>query len=100
MLLEMAENEVNRLGEEKKQQEAKANAQSEAQSETQSEPAEEEAPAKPALTPTAARLARVAAIAASKPTTTAPGAIEVDDASSISAESIDLSAFRSSRIRV
>lgn len=100
MLLEMAENEVNRLGEEKKQQEAKANAQSEAQSETQSEPAEAEAPAKPALTPTAARLARVAAIAASKPTTTAPGAIEVDDASSISAESIDLSAFRSSRIRV
>lgn len=96
MLLEMANNEVKRLEEEKKQQEDEAKAQSEAQSES----VEEDAPAKPPLNPTAARLARLAAIAASKPTTTAPGTIEVDDASSISAESIDLSAFRSSRIRV
>lgn len=96
MLLEMANNEVKRLEEEKKQQEEEAKAQSEAQSES----VEEDAPAKPPLTPTAARLARLAALAASKPTTTAVGTIEVDDASSISAESIDLSAFRSSRIRV
>jgi pyruvate/2-oxoglutarate dehydrogenase complex dihydrolipoamide acyltransferase (E2) component len=97
MLLEMATNEVKRLEDEKKQREEE---EAKTQSEAQSESAEEDAPAKPPLTPTAARLARLAAITASKPTSTAPGTIEVDDASSISAESIDLSAFRSSRIRV
>ncbi|KAJ5900929.1 uncharacterized protein N7473_004999 [Penicillium subrubescens] len=99
MLLEMANNEVKRLEEEKKQQEEE---EAKAQSESQSESVEEDAPAKPPLTPTAARLARLAAITAgaSKPTSTAHATIEVDDASSISAESIDLSAFRASRIRV
>ncbi|CEJ58433.1 hypothetical protein PMG11_07088 [Penicillium brasilianum] len=97
MLLEMATNEVKRLEDEKKQREEE---EAKTQSDAQSESVEEDAPAKPPLTPTAARLARLAAITASKPTTTAPGTIEVDDASSISAESIDLSAFRSSRIRV
>lgn len=90
MLLDMANNEVTRLEEEKRQQQAQA-------------PTEEnETPAKPPPTPTAARLARIAAIANKRPSTSseAPGTIEVDDASSLSAESIDLSAFRSSRIRV
>jgi len=95
MLLEMANNEVKRLQEENQQQEDETRAQSEARSESVAE----DASAKP-LTPTAARLARISALAASKPTTTAPGTIEIDDASSISAESIDLSAFRASRIRV
>jgi hypothetical protein len=99
MLLEMANNEVKRLEEEKKQQEEE---EAKAQSDSQSESVEEDASAKPPLTPTAARLARLAAITAgaSKPTSTAHATIEVDDASSISAESIDLSAFRASRIRV
>ena len=100
MLLEMANSEVKRLQQEKKQQQEEEEAK--AQSEAQSKPVEEDAPAKPPLTPTAARLARLAAITAgaSKPTSTVHGTIEVDDASSISAESIDLSAFRASRIRV
>lgn len=89
MLLEMANKEITRLEEEKKQQQVQA-------------PTEEnETPAKPPSTPTAARLARIAAIANKQLSTSeAPGTIEVDDASSLSAESIDLSAFRSSRIRV
>ncbi|KAJ5159837.1 uncharacterized protein N7482_006841 [Penicillium canariense] len=96
MLLEMADSEVERLEEEKKQQTEETTGQADAPS----QPTEEDAPAKPPPTPTAAHLARFAAIAARKPTVAAPGTIEVDDASSISAESIDLSAFRSSRIRV
>lgn len=96
MLLEMTNNEIKRLQEENKQQEEEAKTQIEAQSQS----TEEDPSAKPSPTPTAERLARVAAIAAGKPATTAPGTIEVDEASSISAESIDLSAFRSSRIRV
>lgn len=90
MLLEMVDNEVKRLEEEKKQQ----------QTQSPPEDKENEAPAKPPQTPTAARLARIAAIANKPPSADTPGTIEVDDASSISAESIDLSAFRSSRIRV
>ena len=98
MLLEMANGEVTRLTEEKKQQEE----EKKQQSEQQPEAAEEEAPAQAPLTSSAARLARISAITSSKPSTaaTSGGAIEVDDASSASAESIDLSAFRSSRNRV
>jgi hypothetical protein len=92
MLLEAAINEVDRIMAEKKQQE-----DLEAQ---QADGTAQDAPPKPPPTPSAARLARVAAIASSKPSTTTAGAIEVDDNSSLSAESIDLSAFRSSRIRV
>ncbi|OQE44519.1 hypothetical protein PENCOP_c002G07850 [Penicillium coprophilum] len=91
MLLEAAINEVDRIMAEKKQQEE--------HEQKQQEGTAEEGPPKPAPTPSAARLARVAAIAANKPSMTMAGAIEVDDNSSISAESIDLSAFRSSRIR-
>ncbi|KAJ5496414.1 hypothetical protein N7463_008401 [Penicillium fimorum] len=92
MLLEAAINEVDRIIAEKKQQEE--------HEQKQQEGTAEEGPPKPAPTPSAARLARVAAIAANKPSMTMAGAIEVDDNSSISAESIDLSAFRPSRIRV
>ncbi|KAJ6019673.1 hypothetical protein N7499_009361 [Penicillium canescens] len=92
MLLEAAINEVDRIMAEKKQQE-----DLEAQ---QADGTAKDAPPKPPPTPSAARLARVAAIASSKPSTTTADAIEVDDNSSLSAESIDLSAFRSSRIRV
>lgn len=90
MLLEMVDKEVKRLEEEKKQQQAQS----------PPEDKENETPAKPPQTPTAARLARIAAITNKQPSTDTPGTIEVDDASSISASSIDLSAFRSSRIRV
>ena len=93
-LLDIANHEVNRLAEEEKQQQEIA-------------PAKTEEPIKPIQTPTAARLARLAAFSASadKPAattraTTVVGAIEVDDGSSVSAESLDLSAFRSSRVRV
>jgi hypothetical protein len=92
MLLEAAINEVDRIMAEKKQQE-----EHEAQ---QADGIAQDASPKPPPTPSAARLARVAAIASSKPSATTTGAIEVDDNSSLSAESIDLSAFRSSRIRV
>ena len=95
-LMELVDTEVARLTEEKKQQQ-----------EIHETKATEEEPSKPPLTPTAARLARLAAIsaaakkpAATTPTTTVAGAIEVDDGSSISVESLDLSAFRSSQIRV
>ncbi|KAJ5587203.1 uncharacterized protein N7459_002968 [Penicillium hispanicum] len=101
-LLDMANNEVTRLAEEKKQQQ-----QQQRQQQQESQPAEKEESAKPPQTPTAARFARLAAISATPnkpatttPTTTVAGAIEVDDGSSISAESLDLSAFRASRIRV
>ncbi|OQD86634.1 hypothetical protein PENANT_c007G07430 [Penicillium antarcticum] len=93
MLLEAAINEVHRIMAEKKQQE-------ELEAQQADGTAQHDAPPKPPPTPSAARLARVAAIASSKPSTTTAGAIEVDDNSSLSAESIDLSAFRSSRIRV
>lgn len=93
MLLEATTNEVKRLEEEKSREQAQSVV-----------PPPEETPAKPPPTPTAARLARIQAIANRKPSAEAsaeaPATIEVDDASSISAESIDLSAFRSSRIRV
>ncbi|CAI7611799.1 unnamed protein product [Penicillium glandicola] len=92
MLLEAAINEVDRIKAEKKQQEEHERKQQDGTA--------EEGPPKPPPTASAARLARVAAIAASKPSMTTSGAIEVDDNSSISAESIDISAFRSSRIRV
>jgi hypothetical protein len=95
MLLEMVGKEVERLKEEKQKQE---------EEQVKSPPGDstEEADSKPPPNPAAARLARIAAITASakKPTSESPGMIEVDDTSSISAESIDLSAFRSSRIRV
>lgn len=94
MLLEASINEVDRLMAEKKQQEE--------HEQQQQNGTADESPLKPPPTPSAARLAMVAAIA-NKPTTSAAtsgGAIEVDDNSSLSAESIDLSAFRSSRIRV
>ncbi|KAJ5098274.1 hypothetical protein N7532_005275 [Penicillium argentinense] len=102
MLLDMANNEVARLEEEKrKQEEEQARSQSEPQ--TESPQAEDDA-AKPPPNPAAARIARIAAISAGakdkSSTSDTPGAIEVDDTSSISAESIDLSAFRASRIRV
>ncbi|KAJ5491841.1 hypothetical protein N7453_009938 [Penicillium expansum] len=84
-------NEVDRLMAEKKQQEEHEQKQQEGTA---------EGPPKPPPTPSAARLAMVAAIAANKPSMTTGGAIEVDDNSSLSAESIDISAFRSSRIRV
>lgn len=102
MLLEMAAKEVERLKEEKQKQEEKQNQEERAQSQSQPESTEETGP-KPPPNPAAARLARIAAISASanKPNASdSPGTIEVDDTSSISAESIDLSAFRSSRIRV
>jgi hypothetical protein len=92
MLLEAAINEVDRLKAEKKQQEE--------HEQQQQNGTADEGPPKPPPTPSAARLARVAAIVANKPTTTTAGTIEVDDNSSLSAESIDLYAFRSSRIRV
>ena len=91
MLLEMTKTEVIRLEEEKKQKEAEAT------------PEEKEEAAKPPQSATAARLARIAALTANtekQPSTATTGAIEVDDDSSISAESLDLSAFRASRIRV
>ncbi|KAJ5876046.1 uncharacterized protein N7529_001630 [Penicillium soppii] len=91
MLLEATINEVDRLNAEKKQQEE--------HEQQQQNGTADDGPLKPPPTPSAARLARVAAIA-NKPTTTIAGTIEVDDNSSLSAESIDLSAFRSSRIRV
>ncbi|KAJ6005736.1 hypothetical protein N7451_003680 [Penicillium sp. IBT 35674x] len=95
MLLEMTTKEVARLEEEKeetKKQEEEAPEREE----------EAEEPIPPPQTSTAARLARIAALSANKPSTSATGTIEVDDASSLSAESLelDLSAFRSSRIRV
>lgn len=90
MLLEVATNEVKRLEEEKaKQEEA---------------PTPQETPANSPPTPAASRLARVQALANNKASSyasaDAPGAIEVDDASLETTESIDLSAFRASRIRV
>ncbi|KAJ5199651.1 hypothetical protein N7491_009551 [Penicillium cf. griseofulvum] len=90
MLLEAAINEVDRITAEKKQQEEKQ----------EQEGPIEEGPPESAPTPSAARLATVAAIAANKYSMATAGAIEVDDSSSISAESIDLSAFRSTRFRV
>ncbi|KAJ5670508.1 uncharacterized protein N7477_005871 [Penicillium maclennaniae] len=87
MLIDVVDSEVARLEAEKKQQEAQA-------------PLEDKENEKPLQTLTAARLARIAALANKHSSTDEPGTIEVDDASSISAESIDLSAFRSSRIRV
>lgn len=92
IILEAAINEVDRIMAEKKQQEE--------HEQKQQDGTAEEGPPKPLPTPSAARLARVAAIAASKPSMATAGTIEVDDNSSLSAESIDLSAFRSSRIRV
>ncbi|KAJ5782246.1 hypothetical protein N7457_004020 [Penicillium paradoxum] len=92
MLLEAAINEVDRIMAEKKQQEE--------HQQKQQDGTAEEGPPKPPPTPSAAQLARVAAIAANKPSSATAGTIEVDDNSSLSAESIDLSAFRSSRIRV
>ncbi|KAJ5803103.1 uncharacterized protein N7503_005553 [Penicillium pulvis] len=93
MLLEMTTKEVARLEEEK---EEKKKREEEAPEE------EIEEPIPPPQTSTAARLARIAALSANKPSTSATGTIEVDDDSSLSAESLelDLSAFRSSRIRV
>ncbi|KAJ5279254.1 hypothetical protein N7478_004626 [Penicillium angulare] len=90
MLLEMVKTEVIRLEEEKKKQEEEATEE------------EKEELAKPPPTPTAARLARIAALtqASKQPSTVAVGPIEVDDDSSTSAESIDLSAFRASRVRI
>jgi hypothetical protein len=88
MLLEAAINEVDRIMAEKQQQKE--------HEQQQQDGVVDEGPPKPPPTLSAARLARVAAIAANKPSST----IEVDDNSSLSAESIDLSAFRSSRIRV
>jgi len=96
MMLEMVDKEVERLKEEKQKQE-------EEQAKSPPEETEEEATPAAPPNPAAARLARIAAISAKakQPSTSeTPGAIEVDDTSSISAESIDLSAFRSSRIRV
>ena len=95
MMLEMVDKEVERLKEEKQKQE-------EEQAKAPPEESKESAP-EPPQNPAAARLARIAAISAKAKQPNAseiPGAIEVDDTSSISAESIDLSAFRSSRIRV
>lgn len=94
MLLEATTNEVNRLEQEKSQRQVQADAPT------------EKTPEKPPPTSSAARLARIRAIAKAndKPSddepVDKPGAIEVDDASSLSAESIDLSVFRSSRVRV
>lgn len=92
MLLEATNSEILRLEAENSREKAQAEA-----------PAEETR-VKPLQTSTAARLARIQAIASGKSSADtpvdAPGASEVDDASSISAESIDLSAFRSSRVRV
>ncbi|CAI7571537.1 unnamed protein product [Penicillium discolor] len=92
MLLEAAINEVDRIMAEKKQQEE--------HEQKQQDGTAEEGPPKPPPTPSAARLAMVAAIAANKPSMATTGAIEVDDNSSLSAESIDITAFRSTRIRV
>lgn len=96
MILEMVGKEVERLKEEKQKQEEEHAKLPPVDS---TEETDSQAPPNPA----AARLARIAAITASAkkpPTSESPGMIEVDDTSSISAESIDLSAFRSSRIRV
>lgn len=84
MLLQTAKTEVERLTKEKEEEPA----------------TDKEASQQPTPSPATASLARVAAVAASKPSATSAGAIEVDDASSISAESIDLSAFRSARNRI
>ncbi|CAI7625816.1 unnamed protein product [Penicillium crustosum] len=92
MLLEAAINEVDRIMAEKKQQEE--------HEQKQQDGTAEEGPPKPPPTPSAARLAMVAAIAANKPSMATTGPIEVDDNSSLSAESIDITAFRSTRIRV
>lgn len=92
MLLEAAINEVDRIMAEKKQQEE--------HEQKQQDGTAEEGPPKPPPTPSAARLAMVAAIAANKPSMATAGTIEVDDNSSLSAESIDITAFRSTRIRV
>ncbi|KAJ5528703.1 hypothetical protein N7527_002096 [Penicillium freii] len=92
MLLEAAINEVDRIMAEKKQQEE--------HEQKQQEGIAEEGPPKPPPTPSAARLAMVAAIASNKPSMATTGTIEVDDNSSLSAESIDITAFRSTRIRV
>lgn len=93
MLLEMTTKEVTRL---EKEKEEKMRQEEEAPEE------EKEEFEPPPQTSTAARLARIAALSAHKPSTAATGTIEVDDDSSLSAESLelDLSAFRSSRIRV
>lgn len=101
MLLDMANNEVTRLEQEKKEEEEKERAKKEAagEQEQDSEPSSEDVLSKPPVG-AAARLARLSAFTNSKPMNTAPGTIEVDDGSSISAESIDLSAIRSTRIRV
>lgn len=94
MLLEATTHEVNRLQQEKSQRQAQADVPT------------EKTPEKPPPTSSAARLARMRAItnANHEPSDDdpgdKPGAIEVDDASSLSAESIDLSVFRSSRVRV
>lgn len=97
MLLEMANSEVTRLTEEKQQREEKERQEQERQKDSP----EDEAPAKPPPNPAAARLARLSALTANKASASAASnTIEVDDSSSISAESIDISAFRSSRIRV
>lgn len=90
MLLATAINEIDRITAEKKQQEE--------QEQQQQEGTAEEGPPKPPPTPSAARLAMVASLAMNKPSMATAGTIEVDDNSSLSAESIDLSAFRSSRI--
>lgn len=90
MLLEATNNEVTRLLEEKKKEEI-AKEQKEKQDERES--------LKQHLEPATVHLTKLAAIT-DKSSVTGTGAIEVDDTSSISAESLDLSAFRSSRIRV
>lgn len=77
-LLDMAGKEVRRLTEQKLRQTT-----------------EEETAAKMPLTSTAARLARVAAMTTRKPSTVGTSVIEVDDASSISAESVDRPDFLS-----
>ncbi|KAJ5246455.1 hypothetical protein N7468_001438 [Penicillium chermesinum] len=103
MLLDMVKNEVARLEEEKKQQEAKeAEEREKSQQQEGLAPVADEAPSKPPVG-AAARLARLGTLTANKSSyasTAMSGAIEVDDGSSTSAESIDLSAIRSTRIRV
>ncbi|KAJ5946822.1 hypothetical protein N7454_003661 [Penicillium verhagenii] len=93
MLLEMTNNEVARLEEEKKQKQEQAT----------EEEKEEAKPPSPPQTSAAARLARISALSGTKqPAAAITGPIEVDDDSSLSAESLelDMSAFRASRIRV
>ncbi|KAJ5980659.1 hypothetical protein N7481_007957 [Penicillium waksmanii] len=92
MLLEMVTKEVERLREEKQKQE-------EEQAKSPPVDSTEETDSKPPPQPGRRSIAAITA-SAKKPTSESPGMIEVDDTSSISAESIDLSAFRSSRIRV